>query len=66
LVLPTTTTIVALIVTSIAILIGAFTFLANKAKMLRNPLQAWNELNRPIIRHFRPLIYSYFIEFKNP
>ncbi|KAF0380812.1 Thioesterase/thiol ester dehydrase-isomerase [Gigaspora margarita] len=53
-----TTTIAALIITSIAILIGTFTFLANKAKMLRNPLQAWNELNKPIIRHFHMRITS--------
>ncbi|CAG8539997.1 7506_t:CDS:2 [Scutellospora calospora] len=60
------TIIIGLIVTIVAIFVGTFALLANKVAMIRDPLQAWNELNKPIIRHFRPLIYSYFLEFKNP
>ncbi|RIA96945.1 hypothetical protein C1645_753894, partial [Glomus cerebriforme] len=49
------------------IILGTFTlFLLRKAASLRDPVKVWHALNKPFIRRFRPLLYSYLLSFVNP
>ncbi|CAB4375165.1 hypothetical protein RhiirA5_422048 [Rhizophagus irregularis] len=41
-------------------------FLSRKIASLRDPVKVWHALNKPIIRKFRPFIYSYLLSFANP
>jgi hypothetical protein len=41
-------------------------FLSRKIVSLRDPVKVWHALNKPIIRKFRPFIYSYLLSFVNP
>ena len=50
----------------IIILGGLVTFLSHRAASLHDPVKVWHALNKPVIRRFRPLIYSYLLSFANP
>lgn len=51
----------------ILVALGALAiFLSRKIASLRDPVKVWHVLNNPIIRKFRPFIYSYLLSFANP